>query len=260
MTPDALVGKEVVVELPGGPRVVAPGFRPLAVDEIWLEDVAFGEGPSLRGRVHSSRPRRLLEKSGWEAVRYADGGFWAARTGTTVRRARYAWVGPGQIRGFGLAEHHGTGVEGRDLPVYGPTRRAYRGEMGGLNYEIASDAATAAAVHWVLERHPGCVIVDGSDDWHAPERVHPPRVVRRHGITPLAWWHTGKSGQSHSGVVLDERAFGRFRQAYRRQCGVFPEDVGPPARLSKGECGCWVGDGLRIYFLRRPDHLRAASA
>jgi len=243
------------------------------VDEIWLEDVQFFVSPSgvrqiqrggartvccfVVGTVIGSRSAAAVKKHGWSEVRldvFDRGCFYRERDKACLRTAKYARLRNRQIEAFGSRK--GAPVTSLrelnpgepDIPTYGPARRSWRGEMDGLNYEPATVGATAGAMRWVHQIHPGTVIVDGSDDWDAPLEVRPEALVGEFGLRPLAWWHTGTSGQCRSGVVLSSEEYARFADAYRTRFGCAPEVSGSkvPA-LTKPSCGCWDGEGLGVY-------------
>lgn len=260
-TTSGLVGTEVVVSVPDtpGPSVVrraAGSSRVVARPRlIWLEDVCFFPD-RLVGTVMAPRDPAVTSKTGWAEAQLGPTGFRRPCTGAPLRTAKYALVRSGNVAAFGMRDgepvHSLAEAEKahapRDLLVYGPTRKQYEGEMGGTNYEIATPKATAAAIHWVLHQHPGAVIVDGSDDWYSPAYVRPELLCQRYAVRPVALWHTGKSGLTPSGVVLDPRAYDLFRRRYERQWGFGPERCpGPPPGIGRPPCGCWEGEGLRVY-------------
>jgi hypothetical protein len=244
------------------------------VPEVWLEDVSFFVRPAgveriqesgvrnvccyVVGTVISARSPKVTKKNGWSTVRldaFGDGCFYRATTGSCVRAAKYARVRDRKIEAFGVrngepvtSQRELSRVENPALAVLGPERQVWTGEMGGTNYKVASAAETARAIHWALREHPGAVIVDGSDDWNAPDHARPALLVRRYGIAPLAWWHTGTSGQEHTGVILSASQWAAFRRAYTREWGFPPDNcpAGPPP-LKRPECGCYSGEGLAIY-------------
>lgn len=249
------------------------GYR----EEVWLEDAIFFVRPAAVKRIQESgtrnvccyvvgtlmgsRPRRLVRKTGWSAVRldvFDEGCFYRASTGACVHSAKFVHLHERSIRALGLKNGEPVTSLAQleslkpnpDLPIYGPRRKAWRGDLGGLNFEIADAPATGAAIHWVLARHPGCVIVDGTDDWNAPLYARPHPLLRRYHLQPVAWWHTGMSGQGTSGAVMDPRTFRSFTRAYEREWGFEPERCpGIPPALTPAPCGCWTGEGLRIYRL-----------
>lgn len=252
--------------------VVTPGERDFVVcapsgasfgraREIWLENVGFlvrGDEKVVLGTVIATRPAKVARKNGWSAIR-ADGQggcFYRATTGVCARAALFARLVDGRIDAFGItdgdpmtsARDMETVRPARDLPVYGPQRKSWRGDMGGLNYQIASGPATLDAIRRVLERHPGHVIVDGSDDWNAPVHCRPELLAFRYGTRPVAWWHAGASGQTVSGALFDAAAWARFRRAFAAEWGFSPErcpwqPVGP----ERPPCGCYRGEGLAVY-------------
>lgn len=267
---ERLVGQRVAVRLgeqspKGGLVVLESPKRGLAeiarVREIWLEDVAFTSHPYLVvGTVLSPRPAKVGHKNGWSQLRVDDtpiGCVYRPSTGTCVRTATFAWVrAEGGLRAFGvqygdpfaqpmLAVAASKPSDG--LPIYGPARKTWRGEMGGLNYDIAPADDVLAAVRDALGRHRGAVLVDGSDDWNAPVHARPQVLLERYGILPLAWWHAGASGQALSGALLSAPAWQRFRFMYMREFGYAPERSGKPIGPARPSCGCWDGEGLRIY-------------
>lgn len=127
-----------------------------------------------------------------------------------------------------------------------PERETWRGSMGGLNYREATPEATRAAMEHAWSRWPGAVIIDGTDDWEAPEWARPELWPEQMGARPLAFWHTGASGQSLSGLVLRPAEWRRVQAVFLRRFG---QRV-PVSQLPKvaTKCGCWDGEGVRVYL------------
>lgn len=288
MNRDELEGIEVAVRVTSGSgppyslRKV-PSFAASVIgrlEQVWLEDaVFFVPGPRVKtlGAPHVSRfvvgfiirprPTRVTTKHGWTVVRLdpeSGGCFQDARTGRCLRGAKYVRLYEGKIAAFGVQpgeavgdarEWRGTritppGLAG--LPTLGPDRKSWVGEMGGTNFEPATREETLAAIRWALcERFPGAVIVDGSDDWDAPPTVRPELWAREFGLRPLAWWHTGTSGQTKSGLVLRRSQYDELRSLYRAEFGCDLEAIpgcGTPP-LTRSSCGCWQGEGVAVYRL-----------
>lgn len=68
------------------------------------------------------------------------------------------------------------------------------------------------------------VIVDGSDDWgskpeHRPE-VFVAAFAKEQGRTPLAYYHSGISGVTKSGVVIKPEDFDALTEWYQAKYGV----------------------------------------
>lgn len=68
------------------------------------------------------------------------------------------------------------------------------------------------------------VIVDGDDNWFAPEKNRPEVFVRHFasetGCEVLARYHSGISGISFTGVVLRPEDFDRMTEWYKEKYGV----------------------------------------
>lgn len=59
------------------------------------------------------------------------------------------------------------------------------------------------------------VIIDGEDDWYAPRLSHPDEVAKEANVKVLALYHTGVSGISKSGIVIDEKQLEKFLSKFR---------------------------------------------
>lgn len=248
-------------------------------DEIWLEDVRFFASESgLRriqktgtrtpiafvvGKVLRRRPASVTKKRGWFKVRFdpfEPGCFFDPRTDSCLASAKYMRLGDRHMEAFGPAEGEAM-TSLRQLnpqpPFITPQRETWRGDMGGLNYRDATPAATTAAMRHVWDQWPSAVIVDGTDDWEAPEWARPQLWLKLLGAKPLAIWHTGASGQSASGLVFSPAEWQRAQAAFLRRFG---ERV-PVSTLPKvpTKCGCWDGEGVRVYRQSRESSVDSGS-
>jgi len=243
-------------------------------DEVWLKDVAFFVSPSgvrriqetgvrtvccfVVGEVIEARPGRVTKRHGWQDIRldvFDDACFYRARDRACVRTAKFARLRNRKIEAMGARK--GDPVSSaRELravnppvPVVGPRRDTWRGDMGGLNFRVAPASEVSAAACWVQERWPGCVIVDGSDDWHAPDHVRVHDLLCAWQIRPVAWWHTGVSGATPSGAVLTPDQYAEFAVRYQSLYGTTPE-LGiagdRPFPHERPSCGCYGGEGLLV--------------
>lgn len=92
---------------------------------------------------------------------------------------------------------------------------AHVGSSGFTNYwrcgDIERDQDFAARV---LSENPGCVIVDGSDDWSRPPWRRPERFCHDLEVSVVARFHTGVSGISSSGVVLTMEEYEKAREKF----------------------------------------------
>lgn len=234
---------------PRGPisvRRIGDGAQ-FILPEVWLEDVSFRTPDVVEGTLMRTLEARVRDKNGWERIRMdlVTGGCFHGPKGECVDKAAFAWVSNDEIQAMGARQSDREAAV-HTLPWVTPERRQWHGNLGGLNFDRAPSQDVKSMIDDVLHRHPDVVIVDGSDDWYAPDYVRPVVLVRQTQVHPRAWWHTGTSGQSPSGAIFDKRAYRRFRKAYRKLYGCFPEEVGD-AEAGRVGCRCWKGDGLKIY-------------
>jgi len=68
----------------------------------------------------------------------------------------------------------------------------------------------------VFEDFPNGVIIDGYDDWFAPRLSHPDQIAKDAGVELLAEFHSGHSGISSSGIVIDKNDLQKFKESYER--------------------------------------------
>lgn len=88
----------------------------------------------------------------------------------------------------------------------------HTGSSGFTNYSNNKPNPMA-----VFKDFPAAIIVDGSDDWSAERHHRPQRAVQDAGIEPLAWFHSGISGVSKSGVVLTPADYAKLEEFYLRE-------------------------------------------
>jgi len=245
------------------------GSKVLAyVDEVWLKDAVFFVQPGGLRRIQStgtrspiafvygtalkSPPRGASKKSGWFDVRFEPfehGCFFDARNAACLTSAKYVHLGKRKIRALG-SEQGDSVTSLRQLnpavPLITPRREKWIGDMGGLNYASPTSTALRDAKRYVFERYPGAVILDGTDDWDAPEAYRPSAFLPRLGVRPLAWWHTGQSGALPTGAVVSDDDLPRLRRAYREVYGVDLGQVAVTRPQAEPGCGCWDGSAVRV--------------
>jgi hypothetical protein len=222
---------------------------------IWLRDVELHAPQDPRaqpfrivGTTMAPRRRELAKKNGWSRVRAdapVNGGcFFDVKSGECIVVGSFAWIDDGRLMVFGGLPMAPPSLQGA---VVGPSRRKWTGDLGGTNYEKPDEAELARAVSKTLREYPGHVIVDGTDDWWAPVGLRVATLVDSYGIDPVAWWHTGVSGQTPSGALLTPSDYNRLRSVYRYDFGSDIESVGDLGRSPNDDCGCWSGRGIQIY-------------
>ena len=90
---------------------------------------------------------------------------------------------------------------------------ASKGTSGFTNYMGGySDVHFNEKLKSVFEDFPNAVIIDGSDDWYAKIEHSPSTLCNKFHIMPLADFHTGISGISSSGKVIEKEDFIRLKK------------------------------------------------
>lgn len=92
--------------------------------------------------------------------------------------------------------------------------RGHTGSSGFTNFWPGTRDDVARGLAAVFEAHPGAVVVDGDDDWYASEADRPACWPELFGVEALAFFHSGISGISKSGVVLSREDFDRIEREF----------------------------------------------
>lgn len=260
----AFSGREVAVRRPfarereRGYAIRSGGRVRGYADRLWLSNARFVVSRGLCcvvGTVLETRPKRP-RRADWSEVAFDYGlrTFYEMRSYRYVRGARYVRLERGRIYAMGI--EYGDPATSVDQPlterdglrVFTPERDRWSGAMGGLNYERPDDEAVARALEDVFAAYPGAVVVDGTDDWFAPELARPELFMDLFEVEALALWHTGASGTSTSGIVLTEAEYERLNERYHDATGTYIEEVRSlRPKGSNSTCGCWDGSAFRVY-------------
>lgn len=99
--------------------------------------------------------------------------------------------------------------------VFNSASRTLVGTSGFTNY-IPGDQD--AALKGVWEKYPTAVVVDGVDNWMAP--AHKRGAIVGKLVETLALFHTGVSGISMSGFVIEAEKLPGLEAAYLEEYGV----------------------------------------
>lgn len=101
------------------------------------------------------------------------------------------------------------------MKTYNPQSGSTSSSIGAwVNYNGASKEAFDATRKKIFQDFPNSVIVDGTDDWFAPQHKRPESFIRLFGIKPLAYYHSGISGISKSGIIVSYDEFKRLETIY----------------------------------------------
>ena len=120
------------------------------------------------------------------------------------------------------------------MRTYNPQSSSVSSSIGAwVNYSGASAVAFQKTRQQVFADFPDSVIVDGSDDWNDPIYRRPQAFLEKLDIKPLAFYHSGASGITRSGVVISKNDFIVLEQKYsesfksqslRKNCKVYVSD------------------------------------
>lgn len=97
---------------------------------------------------------------------------------------------------------------------------------GFVNY-FPSTERTARAVKAAYDRNgENIAIIDGDDDWYADEIFHVWTVLRHAGIKAVDSFHTGISGISESGAVINKADLPKFISFVEKNGPYYEEPKG----------------------------------
>jgi hypothetical protein len=118
--------------------------------------------------------------------------------------------------------------------------QSHTGTSGFTNHWPGTREDIAQALKVVFADHPGTVVLDGNDDWYAPQ-CDRPEVYRRHfdGLEPVAFFHSRISGMSVSGIVVTREDFERLEREFPSKTWT---QIDKPDRT-----GCQLRDCVRVY-------------
>jgi hypothetical protein len=125
------------------------------------------------------------------------------------------------------------------MKTYRAHGQTHTGTSGFSNHWPGSKEDIARALTQVFADHPDAVVLDGDDDWYAPGCRRPAKIREVFGFDPLAFFHSGISGISISGVVVTREIFERIEREFPTK--VWKQLRGPE------QTGCQLRDCVRVY-------------
>lgn len=87
----------------------------------------------------------------------------------------------------------------------------------------------------VFRDFPEAIIVDGTDDWSASPVRRPAAMAHDARIEPLAWFHSGISGITKSGVVLSREGYRELNNHCLRTFGLMLNEA-PGVTVCRNDC------------------------
>lgn len=107
------------------------------------------------------------------------------------------------------------------MKTYMAVSGSVTGSSGFTNHFAATHESLMSALQRCFSDHPDAVVLDGCDDFTDPEWKRPERFVRELGVQSIALFHSGTSGLTNSGIVIEgadyERLSGLYRDKYGRE-------------------------------------------
>jgi hypothetical protein len=98
------------------------------------------------------------------------------------------------------------------MKIFNSAVHTHVGISGFTNYLPGDPRSQIAAV---FQEFPDAIIVDGTDDWGAAREFRPETFEGSYGVKPLAYFHTGCSGISKSGIVITQEDFDSLPESIR---------------------------------------------
>jgi len=93
---------------------------------------------------------------------------------------------------------------------------------GFINYFGNSTETIDQMVNRVFKETPNSVVINGTDNWYANTFAKPEAVFNEHfkmSKEPIAFFHTGTSGISSTGIVIAIEDYNALSKAYQEKYG-----------------------------------------
>lgn len=95
---------------------------------------------------------------------------------------------------------------------------------GYVDYNFATEERIQLTLKQVNEDLPQSIVIDGLDDWNRPAKDRPETWMKMLNIPILAYFHSGISGLSKSGIIIDRLEFTKLKSKYEDNFGTSLED------------------------------------
>ena len=99
--------------------------------------------------------------------------------------------------------------------VYRAGGAPHSGSSGFINFMPGTPEGFKKALTEVFTDHPNAVVIDGKDDWNAPKILHPDLIAKRANIKIIDEFHSGVSGISTSGIIINSKDFKKFKESFK---------------------------------------------
>ena len=99
------------------------------------------------------------------------------------------------------------------IKTYNP-QKAWAGSSNFINYMGASAIEYERIRQEIFAEYPNSVIIDGDDDLIAKREMRPQTFIDDFGINVLAYYHSGISGITKSGIVISKTDYDILARKY----------------------------------------------
>lgn len=90
---------------------------------------------------------------------------------------------------------------------------------GFVNHIFSTARDIERTKHQVFNEYPDAVILDGEESWHSADHKRPEVFARKFKIDVIAYFHSGISGVTHSGIVISKESFETINNLYKETYG-----------------------------------------
>lgn len=112
------------------------------------------------------------------------------------------------------------------IKTYNPQSSHISSSVGGwINYIGASEKQFKLTREQIFKDYPNSVIVDGTDDWFSQESHRPQLFAEKFGLKILAYYHSGNSGMTKSGIVISSEDYYILQDKYTKAYNLNVESV-----------------------------------
>lgn len=106
------------------------------------------------------------------------------------------------------------------MKTYNASGDRHTSSNGFVNYLTCTPEGIVAALSEVYEDFLNVVVLDGDDDWYGKAIYKPGRIAREAKIEVLGYFHTGVSGMSCTGIIINSKDLGEFMRVRGEMLGI----------------------------------------
>lgn len=112
------------------------------------------------------------------------------------------------------------------IKTFYATGSGHVSSTGFTNFFSGTPEKIRSVLQTVAKEFPNAVVINGDDDWYSKSEVRPETWRNLFEIEILAYFHSGISGISKSGIVIDQKNFEKLKDRYQEEFGIPLEEKG----------------------------------